>query len=94
MVKEINNKVKNINTLKTQIYIFSNIVNLEKDKLKQELKDFKLGRSNSDILIRYEEDLLKARLNLAQSFYNYRTSLLDLKLYQSTLLDQYWESDL
>ena len=94
ILRELNNKVKEVNTLKNQVELFISLVQLQTNKLKEEEKRLKYGRSSSDIIIRYEEDLLNAQLSLASSFSRYRVSLIDLDLAKNTLLDKYWKEEL
>ncbi len=91
ILKEINNKVKEVNSLKSRIELLSSISELQENKLKEEMKNLSYGRSSSDIIIRYEEDILQARLNLASSLFKYRISLIDLDLAKNTLLNKYWK---
>ena len=67
------------------------IANLQEKKLKEEEKRFKYGRSNTDTIIRYQEDLLNAQLLAAQAVYEYKIALIDLSLKENTLLDRYWK---
>ena len=64
------------------------IENLQKGKLFQEEKRFKYGRSSSDILIRYQEDLLNASLMTQRAYLDYRISILDLMSAENTFLKQ------
>ncbi len=94
ILRELNNTVNEVNTVKNQVTLSGILVMLQGDKLKEEEKRQKYGRSNSDILIRFEEDLLTARLQAAYDLFRYRVSLIDLDLAQNTLLDKYWEEEL
>ena len=94
ILQDINNKVNRVNTMENQVNLFKSIVAVHKKKLDIEIKRLNSGRSNSDTLIRYEEDLLNARLSLANSLFNYRISNLDLELAQNLLLDKYWKGEL
>ncbi|MDP8216923.1 MAG: TolC family protein [Candidatus Kaelpia imicola] len=94
ILKEAYNKVKSVNSLKSQTELYSSIVELQRNKLQEEMKRFNYGRSSSDAVIRYEEDLLNAELNLATTLYNYHISLIDLAITKNTLLDRYWNSEL
>ena len=67
---------------------------MQEHKLSAEKKRFANGRSNSDFIIRYAEDLLNARLKVAQALYSYRASLIDLEAKKNTLLDTYWKDKL
>ncbi len=94
ILKEIYNKVKEVNSLKNRIELLTSISKLQENKLKEEMKHFSYGRSSSDIIIRHEEDILQARLNLASSLFKYRVSLIDLDLAKNTLLDKHWKGAL
>lgn len=92
--KEIHNQVKEVNTLKDEVLLHSAIADLQEKKQEEEFKRLKYGRSNSDTIIRYAEDVLQARLALALSLFSYQVSLIDLELNKNTLLDKYWRGDL
>jgi len=62
------------------------ILKLETSKLKEEEEKISYGRSSSDTLIRYQDDLLNARLNLARALATYLKSLTELDLTQDRLL--------
>lgn len=94
ILKEINNKVKEVNSLKNRIELLTSISKLQKNKLNEETKNLRFGRSNSDTIIRYEEDLLQARLDLSSSLFKYRVSLINLDLAKNTLLNKYWKDAL
>ncbi|MCF7908873.1 MAG: TolC family protein [Candidatus Omnitrophica bacterium] len=94
LLQEINDKVNQVNTMQNQVKLFKQTVKIHQRKLKSQIERLSLGRSDSDTLIRYEEDLLKARLSLAEYLFNYRTSLIELDLKQNILLDKYWQEPL
>jgi outer membrane protein TolC len=94
ILQELNNKVNQVNTMHTQVELFEPTVKIHKQKLQEELKRLRQGRSQADVLIQYEEDLLKARLSLALYLFRYRISLLELELAENTLLDKYWDTPL
>lgn len=94
ILKEIHNRVKEVNTLKNQVQQSYEIVRLQKDKLEEEKRRLKYARTSSDILIRYEEDLLNAQISLAFALFNYRQSVVNLDLTKNTLLDRYWKGPL
>ncbi|MFH1504129.1 MAG: TolC family protein, partial [Candidatus Omnitrophota bacterium] len=94
ILKEINNRVQEINILKSKVEMSSKIVQLQEEKLNQEKKRLKQGRSSSDLIISYADDLLKANLSYAKVLYDYRVSLAGLELDKNTLLDKYWEGKL
>ncbi len=94
ILKEIHNGVKSINNLKNQVELYDSIVELQQNKLHEEMKKFNYGRSDSDTIIRYEEDLLNAELHLATALYSYHVSLINLATTENILLDKYWDSRL
>ncbi|UCD15179.1 MAG: TolC family protein [Candidatus Omnitrophota bacterium] len=93
ILKEINNRVTQVNIIKNEVELYSAIVKLQQDKLQEEIKRLRYGRSSSDLIIRYEEDLLDARLSEAGAFYRYRVNNIGLDLDKNTLLSKYWEAD-
>jgi len=94
ILKEVNNRVQEVNILKNKVETFAQIAELQREKLNQERKRLKYGRSSSDVVIRYEDDLLGARLSYVKVLYGYRVSLAGLELDKNTLLDKYWEAEL
>jgi len=91
ILKDISNLVRKVNSLKINIDLFEKVVSLQEEKLNQEKLRLSRGLSNSDTIIRYEDDLLIAKLSLKQTFFKYRIALLDLEIAQNILLDKYWE---
>ncbi len=94
ILKEVHNRVREVNTLKNQVQQSYEIVKLQKDKLAEEKKRLKYARASSDILVRYEEDLLNAQISFALALFNYRQSLVNLDLTKNTLLGAYWKGPL
>ncbi len=68
------------------------IAALQAQKLAGEEKRFQSGRSDTDTLIRFQEDLLKARQADAQAKHRYHQALEELSLRTATLLDSYAEA--
>ncbi len=62
------------------------IERLQREKLDEEEKRFKYGRSNSKTVIDYQHDLLLAQLSLAQAVTVYHQSLIDLQVAQGVFL--------
>jgi outer membrane protein TolC len=81
--------VRNCNILYNNTQIQKNIVSIQKNKLEEEEKRFRYGRSNTDTIIRYQDDLLNAKLLAEKAAYEYQLSLIDLALAENTLLDKY-----
>ncbi|MFH1655672.1 MAG: TolC family protein [Candidatus Omnitrophota bacterium] len=83
--------VRNCNIYRKRANIQIDIAAIQENKLKEEEKRFKYGRSNTDTIIRFQEDLLNAKLLAAQAAYDYHVSLIELSLSENTLLDKYSE---
>lgn len=88
---QINNRVNEANSLRNQTQLYQKIVDLQKNKLDYEYNRLKTGRSNADLIIRYENDLLAAQLAKSYALFQYRVSLLTLELTKNSLLDKYWK---
>lgn len=94
IVVEINDSVGTVNTTLEKVKNYYTVVDLQQKKLEEEEKRFKLGRSNSDTLIRYHNDLLSARVSLVDSLYQFYSDFIDLRLKENSLLDEYWKEEL
>ncbi len=86
---DINDKITILTSFLNQVETNITIVDLQQKKLEAEEARFSLGRSSSDILIRYQEDLLNAKLSSAVSIYQCELAYIDLLKSQGTLLDSY-----
>lgn len=62
------------------------IKKLQREKLNEEEKRFKYGRSNSKTIIDYQSDLLLAQLRFARALTVYYKSLIDLQVAQGVFL--------
>lgn len=94
IVVEINDSVGTVNTSLETVKNSYAVVDLQQKKLDEQEKRFKLGRSDSDTLIRYQNDLLTAKISLADTLYTYYSDFIDLRVKENSLLDSYWKEDL
>ena len=78
IISDIDEKFRKFSVNKTNFSKMERVENLQKGKLFQEEKRFQYGRSDSDTLIRYQEDLLKARLMTQKAYFDYKISILEL----------------
>lgn len=78
IISDVDEAFRNLNVNYVNIAKMRRVENLQRGKLLQEEKRFQYGRSNSDILIRYQEDLLNARMATQRSYFDHRVSMLDL----------------
>ena len=90
IVIEVTDQVRDCNILKEIADEDELIAALQAQKLVEEEKRFNRGRSNTDTVIRFQEDLIQARWAAAQSKYNYLVSLVDLRVMEASLLNEYW----
>ena len=62
--------------------------NLQKKKLNGEEKKYGFGRSSSDVIIRFQDDVVNAKTGLILALTDYEKALVDLKRNQNVLLDE------
>ena len=86
---EISDKVRGCNIYREFALNSIEIAKLQAQKLKEEEKRFNLGRSNTDTLIRYQEDVLLAKQASVLAQYQFYSALVDLELEKGTLLVNY-----
>ncbi len=86
IASELNIRVRRVNIDAEKIRRWEEIVRLQAEKLIAEEKRAKYGRSNSDILIRYQNDLLNAQMSLAASYLEYRVSRIELELAKNNII--------
>jgi len=91
---EINDLVLKVKVNIGRVLTRKRVAELETKKLEAEEKRFRVGRSASDVLIRYQEDVLLARSGHVLALYDYWVSLIDLRVAQGVLLDTYWKDTL
>ena len=94
ILKDLTNSVAKLNALARSTEIHRDIVLLHRQKLDFQVKRLNSGRSDSDTLIRYEEDLFRAQLASAATLYEYKVALVEMELTKNTLLDKYWQDPL
>jgi len=70
------------------VVLLKEAMELEHNKYLGEEDRFKKGRSDTDRLIRYQDDYLRAKLVYLTSLYNYKAAIVDLKLATNALLKE------
>jgi outer membrane protein TolC len=63
---------------------------LQARKLEEEQRRFGYGRSDTDTLIRFQEDVVRTRGEVAEAVYRYYTALIALRKTEGVLLRSYW----
>jgi len=86
IVREMDDKVREVNFSLEKIKEWAKIIELHAIKLNEEERRIQHGRSSSDILIRFQDDLLNSWLNLAQAHLEYRVSKVKLNLAKNIIL--------
>ncbi len=86
---EIIDQIRDCNIYKEFALNSIDIAELQAQKLKEEEKRFNLGRSNTDTLIRYQEDVIYAKQSSVSAQYQFYSALVDLELKKGTLLANY-----
>ncbi len=61
-------------------------LNLQNKKLNQEMEKYSLGRSSSDLVIRYQDDVINAERSNVDAWVAYQKAVLDLYLAMGTLV--------
>lgn len=90
---DVIDQVRACNVFKEVAVSSEEIAALQAKKLEGEEKRFQFGRSNTDTIIRFQEDLLQARKAGAEARHRYQQAFEELSLKTGTLLDKYWGDD-
>lgn len=91
---QIKDSVRNCNILEGRARKQKEINVLQEEKLAAELKHYRYGRSDTDTIIRYQNDLLVSELLYAQALLDYKEALIELSLKENSLLDHFWKDTL
>jgi len=68
--------------------LLEQVAELQHKKFLGEEDRFKKGRSDTDRLIRYQQDYLNSKLSYLESLYKHKSALIDLDLIMDTLLEE------
>lgn len=90
IIVEVKNAIDAVNVHVEKIKMQENIIKLQESKLLYEEKRFRNGRSNTDTLVRFQQDLLNAQRNLARTLFGYKAARIDLQQAENSLLTEYW----
>ncbi|MCA9408281.1 MAG: TolC family protein, partial [Candidatus Omnitrophica bacterium] len=91
---EIKDGVRNCNILREVAVNHEEIAGLQAQKLEEEFKRFDSGRSDTDTVIRFKEDLLESQRKAARAKNTYQQALIDLRVKEGGLLNKYWKEEL
>jgi len=88
ILSEIDSDVRKVNAYRQKAKEYSGIAELQKLKLEEEEKKYRYGRSDSDRIIRFQEDYLNAEIARVAAILDYQEALIGLYLYQNTYLEE------
>jgi len=88
ILADIDDAVRDVNVNKIKAEERLKIESLQKRKLEEELKQFGFGRSDSDRVIRFQEDLLRAKRLALNALKDYKDSLIELYLKEGIFLEK------
>ena len=91
---EITDGVRDCNIFQEVAANSQEIALLQKHKLKEEIKRFRYGRSDTDTLIRFQEDYSQAENKMIIAIHQYYIALVDLSQKEGTLLKKYWDGEI
>jgi len=91
---QIKDSVRDCNILGKRLNKQKIVVKLQEEKLAAELKRYQYGRSDTDTIIRYQDDLLSSKLLYTQALLDYQEALIELALKENSLLDRFWKDTL
>lgn len=86
---DVADRVRDCNVYQELVAGSREIARLQTQKLEGEAKRFRYGRSDTDTLIRFQEDVVRARDDVAGAAHRYHTALVDLRRTEGVLLEQY-----
>jgi outer membrane protein TolC len=89
IITEVGNAYDLVETYLRSLSDIRKAVELQREKLREEEKRFKYGRSNTKNLIDYQRDLLQSELELIKYLYDYRVAVAELERTMDIVLDKY-----
>jgi outer membrane protein len=86
IAQEIDEQWRNSQAWHKKVNSYKKIQNLQYKKWQEELRKYRNGRSSSDLVIRFQEDYLQAQRVTLSALFQYRMSVLGLRLAENTLV--------
>ncbi len=94
IIIQIKDSVRDCNILGQRVKKQEDVVKLQEEKLGSELKRYQYGRSDTDTVIRYQDDLLSSQILYTEALWDYKDALIELSLNENILLDRFWKDAL
>lgn len=93
-LKNLENKIRqdvevqwrSIRELARIVVIRQRTSKIQRDRLEEEFRKYQMGRSDSDIVTRFQQDYIQAQRVELEALFNYRLAVLGLRLAQNTLI--------
>lgn len=85
--QEVEERWREVASTLKQVANGREIERAQAEKWRLELEKYRVGRSSSDLVIRYQEDYLEARRQALASLFQHRMAVLGLKLAEETLVE-------
>jgi len=86
VVQEVEERWREVQATLKQVANSREIERVQGEKWRLEMEKYRVGRSSSDLVIRYQEDYLAARRQTLASLFQHRMSVLGLKLAEESLV--------
>jgi len=86
IVREVDDSVRKVNVYRERVNKNRIVEEIQKKKLNEEMTQFGYGRSDSDRIIRFQEDYLNAMVRTLRSIREYKRALIELYLTEDTFL--------
>ncbi|MBN1493311.1 MAG: TolC family protein, partial [Candidatus Omnitrophica bacterium] len=85
---EVDRNLRKILLQETKYYKYKDAAKLQRNKEEEESKKFKIGRSSSDLIIRYQNDAIDAKIDERRTYNQYLKAVVDLKKSENILLNE------
>ncbi|MFC1631480.1 TolC family protein [Candidatus Omnitrophota bacterium] len=89
IVTEVGDAFRDYQTYQLNLAKLEEVVRLQSEKLKEEERRFQFGRSNTETLIEFQNDYLRAQLDLATSVVDLEVARISLEKAINSILEKY-----
>lgn len=87
IANSVSRHAKEVGARKKIVTQSQRVANLQREKLRQENEKYGMGRSTSDLIVRYQDDVVAAERGNAEAWLAYKTAALNLALAEGKLVD-------
>ncbi len=89
IITQVGNAFRKVRTSEASTQNLTKAVEVQSEKLAEEEKRFKYGRSRTKVLIDYQQDLLRTELEETLSLYDFERDKIDLEQSMNVILEKY-----